>query len=213
MSINEILSEVEKEILGRRGEGFKSLFESQVAAAEAHLSEAQALAVGDAAPDFSLMASSGQYISLKDVLAKAPVVLTFYRGSWCNFCNAALKEWQNALPELSAKGAALLAIVPETPEICREYKEASELAYELLSDSNNAAADAYGLAFELPADARETLLKLNTDVGSQNGNGKWSVPVTATYVIGRDQRVRFADCGPDYPRRADTQEVIAALPG
>ena len=211
MSINKILKDVENEILERRGEGIRPLFESQVSAAEAHLAATQVIGVGDTAPDFSLMATSGQYMSLRDVLSRGQVILTFYRGSWCNFCNAALKTWQRAMPELAAIDVTLLAIAPETPDICREYKQSAGLDYDLLSDLNNATADAYGLAFELPEQAREMLSSMDTDVGDHNGNGTWSVPITATYAIGVDQQVRLADCGPDYRRRVDPQEVLAAL--
>ena len=211
MSINKILKDVENELLGRLGEDIKPLFESQVAAAETHLAAAQVIGLGDTAPDFSLVATSGDHISLLDVLSRGPVILTFYRGSWCSFCNAALTTWQRALPELEAKDATLLAIAPETPNICSDYKQAAGLDYELLSDLNNETADVYGLAFELPAIAQEMLGSLSTDVGDRNGNGTWAVPVTATYAIGSDQRILLADCGPDYRQRADPKEVLAVL--
>ena len=211
MSLNQILKDVEAEILGRRGDEIKPLFDSQVAAAEAHLASARVIGVGDTAPDFSLTATNGEYISLRDALSRGQVILTFYRGSGCNFCNAALITWQRALPELEAKGVTLLAIAPETPDICRDYKQAAGLDYELLSDLDNETADAYGLAFELPELAREMLSDLNTNVGDRNGNGSWTVPITATYAIGSDQRILLADCGPDYRRRVDPQDAIAIL--
>ena len=211
MSMNKILKDVENELLGRLGDALKPLFDSQISEAETHLAAARVFGLGDSAPDFSLVATSGQNISLRDVVSRGPVVLTFYRGSWCNFCNAALKVWQRAMPELAAKNVTLLAIAPETPEICREYKQAAGLDYELLSDVNNVTADAYGLAFELPLEAREMLVGLDTDVGDRNGNGSWSVPITATYAIGGDQKIRLADCGPDYRRRVDPEDVMAVF--
>lgn len=105
----------------------------------------------------------------------------------------------------------LFAIAPETPEVCREFKATAKLDYELLSDTGHIAADAYGLAFELPAAARETLTGFGKDVGALNGNGEWSVPVTATFAIGTDKRILFADCGPDYRRRAEPEDVLRLL--
>jgi peroxiredoxin len=208
MAMNDTLHHVTHEIVSRRGEKIRSLFEAQIAAAAEHLLQARVPKAGDIAPDFSLNATDGQPLTLDEVLSNGPVVLTFYRGSWCNFCNAALKVWQRVLPELSAIGVKLFAIAPETLEVCRDFKSVAKLDYELLSDTGHVAADAYGLTFELPALARETLASFGKDVGALNGNGEWSVPVTATFAIGIDKRILFADCGPDYRRRAEPEDVL-----
>ncbi len=208
MAMNDTLHDVTNEIVRRRGEKIRSLFEAQIAAAAEHLLRAHVPKAGDIAPDFSLSATDGKPLTLDEILSDAPVVLTFYRGSWCSFCNAALKVWQRALPDLGAIGVRLFAIAPETLEVCREFKSAAEIDYELLSDTGHVAADAYGLTFELPALARETLASFGKDVGALNGNGEWSVPVTATFAIGTDKRIQFADCGPDYRRRADPEDVL-----
>lgn len=208
MAMNDTLHDVTNEIVSRRGEKIRSLFEAQIAAAAEHLLRARVPKAGDIAPDFSLSATDGKPLTLDEILSDAPVVLTFYRGSWCSFCNAALKVWQRTLPDLSAIGVKLFAIAPETLEVCREFKSAAELDYELLSDTGHVAADAYGLTFELPAMAQQMLASFGKDVGALNGNGEWSVPVTATFAIGIDKRVLFADGGPDYRRRADPEDVL-----
>ncbi len=115
------------------------------------------------------------------------------------------------MPEIEARGSKLFAIAPEKIEICREFKAASGLKFELLSDSNNEVAAMYDLVYELPTAAKETLASFGTDVGVVNGNGSWEVPVTATYVIGKDQRIMLADCGPDYRKRLEPETVLAAL--
>jgi peroxiredoxin len=211
MAMNDKLSDVTDTIVGRRGEGIRSLFDAQIAAAAEHLIRAHVPKTGDIAPDFSLTASDGRSLSLEETLADGPVVLTFYRGSWCNFCNAALRVWQQALPEVTAVGAKLYAIAPETPDVCRAFRSAAKLDYELLSDTGHVAADAYGLNFELPALAQEMLVGFGIDVGALNGNGEWSVPVTATFAISTDKRVVFADYGSDYRQRADPGEVLRVL--
>lgn len=211
MTMNDTLHDVTNEIVARRGEKIRSLFEAQIAAATEHLLQACVPKAGDIAPDFSLSASGGKPVTLDEVLSKGPVVLTFYRGSWCSFCNAALRVWQQALPELSAIGVALFAIAPETLEVCREFKAAAKLDYELLSDTGHVAADAYGLTFELPDLARQTLASFDKDVGALNGNGEWSVPVTATFAVDTDKRIVFVDCGADYRRRAEPEDVLRVL--
>ena len=115
------------------------------------------------------------------------------------------------MPEIEARGSKLFAIAPEKIEICREFKAASGLKFELLSDSNNEVAKMYDLVYELPEAAKETLSGFGTDVGFVNGNGSWEVPVTATYVIGKDQRVMLADCGPDYRKRLEPETVLAVV--
>jgi len=208
MAMNDTLHHVTNEIVSRRGEKIRSLFEVQIAAATEHLLQGRVPKAGDIAPDFSLTASDGQRLTLDEVLANGPVVLTFYRGSWCNFCNAALRVWQRALPELRLIGVKLFAIAPETLEVCREFKAAAKLDYELLSDAGHIAADAYSLTFKLPEPAREMLTSFGKDVGALNGNGEWSVPVTATFAISPDKRILFVDCGPDYRRRAEPEDVL-----
>ena len=211
MTLNKDLTDVAAEIVNRRGIEITKLFDQQIDAAEQHLKNASIANVGNFAGDFSLEDTNEETVTLSEILLHGPVILTFYRGSWCNFCNAALKFWDRYVPEIEAKGSKLFAITPEKIEICREFKAASGLNYELLSDSNNEVAKMYDLVYELPKAARETLSSFGTDVGVVNGNGLWEVPVTATYVIGKDQRVVLADCGPDYRNRLEPDTVLEAL--
>jgi len=211
MTLNKDLADVEADIVNRRGIEITTLFDQQIDAAEHHLKNASVAKVGNLAKDFSLQNTKEEKVTLSEIVLSGPVILTFYRGSWCNFCNAALKFWDRYVPEIEARGSRLFAIAPEKIEICREFKAASGLKFELLSDSNNEVATMYGLVYELPRTARETLSSFGTDVGVVNGNGSWEVPVTATYVIGKDQRVMLADCGPDYRKRLEPETVLAAL--
>jgi peroxiredoxin len=210
-AINSALKETENDIVQRRGDSIKALFDQQVEAAVRQLPSNPKIRLGATAPDFSRPSTSGDLLSLFDELKKHRVILTFYRGSWCNFCNTALGFWQRMLPRVHAKNATLWAIAPETPERALEFQKASGLEYPLLSDRENKIAEAYGLAFALPRDARETLKELGTDVGSHNGTGDWSVPITATYVIGQDGCILLADSGPDYRQRMEPETVISVL--
>ena len=211
MSLNRDLADVETDIVNRRGSGITALFDQQIDAAEHHLKNSSVANVGSLARDFSLEDTKEVKVTLSEIVLSGPVILTFYRGSWCNFCNAALKFWDRYVPEIEARGSKLFAIAPEKIEICREFKAASGLKFELLSDSNNEVAAMYDLVYELPTAAKETLASFGTDVGVVNGNGSWEVPVTATYVIGKDQRIMLADCGPDYRKRLEPETVLAAL--
>lgn len=211
MTINDILSDMADSLVELRGESIRSLFESQITAAAEHLLQANVPQVGDIAPDFALIATNGHTLTLDQALSPGPVVLTFYRGSWCDFCNVALKEWQRALADFHKIGANVFAIAPETPKGCRQYQSAAKLDYELLSDVGNVAAEAYGLSFELPTDARQTLTGYGIDVGLFNGTNEWNVPITATFAINRKKQIVFVDCGPDYRKRADPMDVLSVL--
>ena len=211
MSLNEDLADVEADIINRNGGEINSLFEQQIDAAELHLKRTSVAKVGNLAKDFSLKDTTGAIVTLSEILRDGSLILTFYRGSWCNFCNAALIFWDKHLPEIEAKGSKLLAIAPEKIEACREFKAASGIRFELLSDSNNDVARSYDLVYELPTSAREKLSSFGTDVGDLNGNGSWEVPITATYVIGQDQRIILADCGPDYRSRLEPEVALASL--
>ena len=211
MSLNKDLTDVEVDIVNRRGSEITTLFDQQIDAAEHHLQNVSVANVGNLAKDFSLEDTKGKKVTLSEIVLSGPVILTFYRGSWCNFCNAALKFWDRYVPEIEARGSKLFAIAPEKIEVCREFKAAAGLKFDLLSDSNNEVATMYGLVYELPKAAKKTLSSFGTDVGIANGNGSWEVPVTATYVIGKDQRVKLADCGPDYRKRLEPEAVLVAL--
>ena len=211
MTLNKDLTDVEADIVNRRGSEISVLFDQQIDAAEEHLKNASVANVGNLAKDFTLEDTKAEKVTLSEIVLSGPVILTFYRGSWCNFCNAALKFWDRYVPEIEARGSKLFAIAPEKIEICREFKAASGLKFELLSDSSNVVATMYDLVYELPGTAKETLSSFGTDVGVVNGNGSWEVPVTATYVIGKDQRVMLADCGPDYRKRLEPETVLAVL--
>lgn len=210
-SMNQELAAVEQEIIGRRGEEIRDLFDAQISKAGSHLAAAPRLQAGDIAPNFSLKTTTDQLLSLQEALLHGPIILTFYRGSWCNFCDMTLKVWQSYVPEISAKGATLYAIFPENSKNGRAFKKAAGLSYELLCDADNSVGDAYGLMFALPKVAREKLVDLGTDVGSRNSNGEWDVPVTATFLVGQDQRILLADCHPDYRQRLDPELVLEAL--
>ena len=119
MALNKELIDIEADIVNRNGIGITSLFEQQIDAAELHLKSASVAKVGNIAKNFCLEDTKGSKITLSEIVLDGPIILTFYRGSWCNFCNAALKFWDRYVPEIESKGSRLFAIAPEKIEICR----------------------------------------------------------------------------------------------
>jgi peroxiredoxin len=167
--------------------------------------------VGSKAPEFSLPDARGGEARLADLLARGPVVVTFYRGGWCPFCNLQLRAYQAALPEMVALGATLVAISPQTPDNSLSTAEKAGLAFPVLSDAHNAAARAYGLVFKL-SDGLQALQKMfGNEPPKFNGDDSWELPVPGTFVLDRSGVVRLAFVDPDYTKRLEPSAILAAL--
>jgi peroxiredoxin len=169
------------------------------------------LKVGSRAPEFSLPSATGKIVSLKQQLARGPVVLTFYRGVWCPFCNLALQTYQRSLDRITAKGASLMAISPQTPDFSLTMQEKNALTFEVLSDQGSRISAQYGLKFETPQSHQKILAQFDMPLSKVNGDAAALIPVPATYVINRDGRIVWAHIDPNYRNRAEVDELLAAL--
>ena len=183
--------------------------------ATAHLASSglveASLNVGEIAPDFALPVAAGAMISLSSLLIKGPVVLAFYRGGWCPYCSTELRALQAKLPEITAAGATLVAISPQTPDNSISTAEKFQLAFPVLSDQGNVVAESFGLVFSLPESLRELYRGFGYDLPAVNGDATFRLPLPATYVIDSNGVIawRFADA--DYTKRAEPDDVIAIL--
>ena len=175
--------------------------------------EATALQLGAELPDLTLPNAMGRPIDLRALNASGPLVIVFYRGGWCPYCNLELREWQRLLPQLRGLGATLVAISPQTPDNSLSTAEKNELAFPVLSDSHLAAAEAFGIAFTLSPALVELYAKVGNDLPTLNGNGQWVLPIPATYLIDASGRVAMAHVEADYRQRAEPQQVLDALQG
>jgi peroxiredoxin len=173
---------------------------------------APGLVVGDQAPDFSLDDAVGNSVTLSDLLTKGPVVLTFYRGEWCPFCNIQLRHLEQALPSFSELGATLIAISPQSPDHSLSLTEKYELKFPVLSDTDQAVIRAYKLQFTLSGDLEDLQVNVfKNDPADQNANGSRTLPVPATFVIDRLGVIRAAFVNSDWRVRVDPQEIKKAL--
>ncbi|WP_030338454.1 peroxiredoxin-like family protein [Streptomyces sp. NRRL S-1022] len=170
-----------------------------------------ALAVGAQAPRFDLPTATGQTLALDDLLADGPVVLTFYRGAWCPYCNIALRSLQQHHEAITARGARLVAVSPQIPDESLTLTEKHGLAFEVLSDIGSDTAKQYGLAFDLPDDLAAVYDKLGFDLQRVNDGHPRTLPLPATYVIDRDGAIRWAFVDTDYTTRAEPADIIAVL--
>jgi peroxiredoxin len=173
--------------------------------------ESTALAVGASAPELTLPDALGRPVELASLWRDRPAIVVFYRGGWCPYCNLELRAWQKLLPEVHAAGAALVAISPQSPDNSLSTAEKNELAFVVLSDSSFAAANAFGIAFVFPDELAALYAEVGINVPAVNANGKWMLPLPATYVIDRGGRIVFAHVDADHRERAEPGDVLRMI--
>ncbi|RKP46535.1 peroxiredoxin-like family protein [Trinickia fusca] len=171
----------------------------------------RALKVGDLAPQFSLKDQNGNEVSSVDLLAQGPLVITFYRGVWCPYCNLELQALNEALPRIQAYGANVVAISPQTQVNSRKSVRDNKLGFPVLSDAHGEIGTAFGLRFALQDYLVELYKQLKNDLPAFNNDPSWTLPMPARYVIGRDGIVLYADVNPDYTHRPDPAEMLPIL--
>ncbi len=172
---------------------------------------APGIKVGEKAPDFVLNNALGQAVNLKDKLKQGPVVLVFYRGAWCPFCNMHLHVLQQSLPEFKEHGAQLITITPQTPDKSVEQFKEKGYPFEVLSDLDSSVMKAYKLYFELPPELVEVYKNHGIDIVAFNGEGRNILPVPGSFVIDSKGIVRAMFADTDYTRRMEPSAIIDAL--
>lgn len=194
----------------RASDDIKALYASGIqAVVDAGVVE-HAKGMGDLAPDFTLTNQTGESVTLSELLAKGPVVLMWYRGGWCPFCNLTLRAYQERLEDFNALGATLVALTPELPDRSITTAEKAGLGYQVLSDVGNAVAREYGVVFSLTEGVKANYEQA-FGLSQYNGDDKGELPLAATYVIHQDGTIRWAFLDADYRNRAEPDDVIAAL--
>ncbi len=168
--------------------------------------------VGDRAPEIILPDVHGQPFDVATLQATGPAIVTFYRGGWCPYCNLELKAYQAVLPRIIAAGASLVAISPEKPDDTVSTAEKNSLTFPVLSDIGQKVGKAFGLVYSFTEELRTVYDGFKLDIPDKNGSaGDWSLPLSATYVIGTDGVILFADTSVDYRRRTDPLDVLQVL--
>jgi peroxiredoxin len=168
--------------------------------------------VGDYAPGIKLRDQFGKDFDEATLLTRGPVVVTFYRGGWCPFCNFELSAYQAVLPRIAAAGASLVAISPEKPEDTVSTAEKNNLRFPVLSDIGQNVGKAFGVLYAFTKEVRTVYDGFKLDIPAKNGvPDDWSLPLSATYVIGVDGIILFADTRVDYRERTDPLDVLRVL--
>ena len=169
------------------------------------------LKVGDVAPEFTAKDQDGKTISLKQALKKGPVVMLFYRGQWCPFCNKQLSHFSDSLPMLTAKGATILAIAPETAENVKKTVEKTKSSFPVLEDAGLAIMKSYKVNFAVDEMTVTKYKGYGIDFDVANGSNGANLPVPATYIIGKDGIIKYVFFNTDYRKRASVQDILNNL--
>ncbi len=170
-----------------------------------------ALKVGALAPSFSLADANSKTVASSDLFAQGNVVLVFYRGAWCPFCNTYLRKLQQNLGAIMENGGALVAVSAENPDNSLDVATKNKLDYTVLSDPNLDLARKFGLVYQLPDDTNKKYIEYGIDLAKRNSMEKAELPISATYVIGKDGKIAYAFLDPDYKKRAEPDKIIDTL--
>lgn len=171
----------------------------------------RALKAGDIAPEFVLNDPDGKPVSSVELLKRGPLVISFYRGVWCPYCNLELTALEEALPSFKAEGASLVAISPQNAVNSRKSVRTNKLSFPILSDTHNDVAAAFGVRFALPDFLVDLYKNLKNDLPAFNGDDSWTLPMPARYVVGQDGTILYSEVNPDYTHRPEPQDMLPVL--
>ena len=166
---------------------------------------------GDTAPDFTLNDPEGKPVFSRELLSRGPLVVSFYRGIWCPYCNLDLQALQAALSDITARGASVVAISPQTAANSRKSLRNNKLTFPILSDVRSEVANAFGIRFKLPDYLAELYKQFGNNLPIFNNDPSWVLPMPARYVIDIDGIIAYSEVNPDYTQRPDPSELLPVL--
>jgi peroxiredoxin len=171
----------------------------------------RALSIGDVAPEFTLPNARGNLISLADLLSRGPLIISFYRGVWCPYCNIELRAYQVILPDIRAEGGDFIAISPQTPDNSLSTMQKNGLDFEVLSDHGNQIAGRFGIAYPTPEAVKKTTAMFGVDIAAINGADDDRLPISGTYLVAPGRRIVLSSLDPDFRVRLEPADALAAL--
>ena len=170
-----------------------------------------ALQIGAKVENFSLVNHNGESIELNDLLNKGPVIVSFYRGGWCPYCNLELKALNDYLAQFKTQSAQLIAISPQLSDETLSTTQKNELDFDVLSDVSNKVAEQFGLLFTLDERIQALYTQFGIDFEHYYGDKSFKLPLPATYVINQEGVITYAFLNEDYTLRAEPIDIMAAL--
>ena len=188
----------------------KEIMQKSIANLKSQNLSEKALSTGQKLPSFTLKNAAGKTVSLKEMQSDF-LVVAFYRGGWCPYCNLELKALQQIVPELKSLNTELIAITPETSDNSLTTSEKNELTFEVLSDIDNVYAKSLGLVFKLPEDLHAVYKDFGIQLEKHNGNNDSELPMPATYIVNKDREVIYSFVPEDYTERLDPETILKVI--
>ncbi len=188
-----------------------ALFFTTAIFAQKDMTKPEGLKNGDTAPDITGMDQNGKSVELKQLLTKGDVVVVFYRGQWCPYCNKQLSKINDSLSFITAKGATVLTITPETADNIKKTIDKTKAAYSIIEDKGMAIMKNYKVNFAVDAETITKYKKYGIDFDKANGANGANLPVPATYIVGKDGKIKYTFFNADYSKRASVKEILDNL--
>jgi peroxiredoxin len=172
---------------------------------------APGLGVGARIPSFTLPDPAGKFVSSGELLERGPLVISFYRGDWCPYCNLELRALEQASEAISKLGGSIVAISGQRPDAAAGLVDKHVLSFPVLSDVDQVVIRAFKLRYDMPAELRAMFEARGSDMSQRNADGSWTLPISATYVTDRTGTIVLGHCGPEWRVRLDPKEIISVL--
>jgi len=172
---------------------------------------AKAIKVGEELPNGTLVTMSGGTVKIDSLINDKPLVISFYRGGWCPYCNLELKALENVSKEIRALGANIIAMTPESIEHIRETKNNNGVSFEVYTDEGSHFAKALGLVFTLPKSLQDIYLTFDIDVEKHNGESKFELPIPTTLIVKPNREIVYIFADGDYTKRSEPTKLLEIL--
>ena len=167
--------------------------------------------VGEPLPPFHLPDEGGRIVSLDTLLSRGPVAITFHRGHWCPYCRLNTNALAQAQKKIEGEGSQIVAIMPDRQQFAEEFKTESNARFPILTDMDNGYALSLNLLIWVGAEMERMISAAGWDIPNYQGNTSWMLPIPATFVVGKDGKVKARFVDPDYRKRMAIAGMIAAL--
>lgn len=212
MTLQESLDKLKQQIEGRMPGEFVEIMHQSTRDLEATGIGDKILKPGDTAPQFELKNQRGETVSSSELLKNGSLVITFYRGVWCPYCNTDLANLNRYKSQIEELGATMLSISPQQESFNQQIVERQRLNFDLLSDKENEVAAAFGLRWEMVNPLKSLYDdKFGINLPTYNGDDSWTLPVPARYIIGTDGIIQYAEYSVDYTKRPNPDVLISSL--
>lgn len=212
MRFQDKLAKLKERIEGNMSPAFVKIMHDATKALQASGIQERVLGVGASMPDFALPNQHGDLQHAADLLAKGPLVVTFYRGFWCPYCNADLENLRNYTAAIEAQGGTLIAISPEKPNYSKKIISMRKLNFDILTDARNDVAAQFGLRFALPGPLKELYRdSFGINLKLYHGDDDWTLPMPARFLVDPQGAIRYAESAADYTQRPDPDALMDVL--